>query len=171
MSKSTWLVALAAGVAFVSVACGARLPPSAPHALLGHAVSFTLASNEGHVVTLPGRHGLTVVDYFAPSCVPCRKKVPALVAERKRLQAAGAELVLVGVLAGDEPTESAQAALTEWGLPGQRFLVDRDAIAVRAAGVDGLPMTQLFDANATLRWVAPEAAGPSQVVEAAQSLR
>lgn len=89
---------------FASFACGrGSPPPSAPSDKLGQAVGFSLPSDEGALVTmpLPGARA-TVLDFFGPTCEPCKRSVPAIHARRAELAQKGAKLVLVGVLADGE---------------------------------------------------------------------
>lgn len=164
------LVALAVALS----ACGhaaAALPPSAPSTLLGKRITYTLvSSDEGAPTPVPSAGRVTVVDYWAPTCVPCQKTLPALVARRGELSSAGAELVLVVVLGSAESTADAQRTLVEWGVAGEGFLVDRDEVAARQADVRALPATQVFDAHGALRWVAPEGAPAGDVVHAARAV-
>lgn len=158
--------------AVLTQACAASRPtgpPSAPGEQLGRAVSFALVSNQGQPVALPAAARVTVVDFWAPTCKPCREKVPALVARRAELESAGAALVLVGVLAEGESTEDAAAALRAWGVGGVPFLIDRDDVSARQAGVTALPATHVYDPDGVLRWIAAESATAGDVIEAARA--
>jgi thiol-disulfide isomerase/thioredoxin len=158
--------ALAIVIALATAGCGNSAPPSAPNSLLGQTVSFSLPSNTGSLVSVPvpGAH-YTVLDFFAPNCKPCKKKLPKLYAKRAALQAKGADLVLVADL-GDATTDDAQKALASWGVGGATFLVDHGDVSRVSAGVRGLPATLVLDAHGTLRWAAPPTATAEQVVEA-----
>lgn len=145
--------------------CGGRPSPTPinPHA---RNVTFTLPSDEGALVTVPlAGARTTVVDFFGPTCEPCKAKVPALVARRDALEKKGAKLVLVAVLADGESTEDAKRALTAWGVSAP-FLVDRDGTGRREAGILTLPATTVLDASGALRWSAPERATADDVVAA-----
>jgi hypothetical protein len=82
----------------------------------------------------------------------------------------GAELVLVAVLAVSESTDDMRRTLASWGVGGESFLVDREGVSEREAGVSALPATQLFDRLGALRWVAPPGASPDDVVAASAAL-
>lgn len=167
MSSSTLFIALAGlPLALALAGCGHGPPPSAPNSLLGQTVSFSLPSDAGALVSVPVSGArYTVLDFFAPSCKPCSKKLPKLYAKRDALQAKGAQLVLVGDL-GDATTDDAQKALASWGLQGATFLVDHGDVSRVSAGVTGLPATLVLDAKGTLRWAAPPTATAEQVVDA-----
>jgi len=132
-------------------------------------VSLALPSTEGDLVELPQSNAkFTVIDAFAPTCEPCAKKVPALVAQRDELAELGARLVLVAVLSDDESDEAAAAALSSWGV-SSAFLVDRGEVLRRSLGVDSLPATMVLDATGKVRWAAPSDADAKAVVAAAEA--
>jgi cytochrome c biogenesis protein CcmG, thiol:disulfide interchange protein DsbE len=64
---------------------------------------FDLSAYRGHPV---------VINFWQPSCVPCRTEFPLLVAKAKEHAADG--LVIVGVLTGDGP-EAARAFTAQYG--------------------------------------------------------
>ncbi len=154
--------AIVAGLA----GCKGGPPPSAPSDKLGQSVSFSLPSDEGALVTvpLPGARS-TVLDFFGPTCEPCKTKVPALHAKRTELEQKGAKLVLVAVLADGESTDDAKRALGSWGVAAP-FLVDKDGTGKREAGVTALPATLVLDASGAVKWVAPPIASAEEVVAA-----
>jgi protein-disulfide isomerase len=141
-------------------------PASAPNPMLGRAVTMALPSDQGALVhiPLPGAHA-TVLEFFSPTCVPCRQRVPAILAVREELEAKGAQLVLVAVLADSESSADAAAALEQWGAKSS-FLVDNSAGARRDAGVEELPHTMIVDAAGGVVWVAPPACSAKDVVAA-----
>lgn len=165
------LLVLATDLAACGGGTAAALPPSAPTELLGQAIAFTLVSAQGEPTPVPVAGRVTLVDYFGPQCVPCREKLPALWAERQRLTAAGVELQLVAILDEGQSTEEAAGALAKWGVPGLPFLVDRDNVAAREAGLSELPGAQVYDRAGALRWQAPSAASVAQIVDAAMAVR
>jgi thiol-disulfide isomerase/thioredoxin len=140
-------------------------PQSAPSQTLGQPVSLTLPSDDGQLFVLEEQRGTVVLDLWAPSCVPCRESLPALVAREAELTDAGARLVLLGVLAGeDESTEEARAVLVSWGVD-RGFLVDREGASQRAFGVRELPATVVVR-NGAVEWVAPTGATADDVLAA-----
>ena len=150
--------------------CGSALP-SAPSPKLHQSVDFSLPSDTGSLVSIPlPSADITVLDAWAPSCVPCRKKLPALHARKAELEARGGKLVLVAVLSDGESTDDARATLSQWGVV-EPFLVDHGDTLRREAGVSALPTTLLIDARAVLRWVAPVDATAADVVKAVSALR
>ena len=165
-SMSHFAVLLTMIAATVS-ACQAAGPPSAPNALLGKRVEFSLPADDGSLVSVPfGGAQITIIDFFGPTCGPCKQTVPALLARKDVLASKGATVVLVAVLAESESTEDARKALEFWGVAGQRFLVDKDGTGMRDAGVRDLPSTVLLDEHGVLRWSAPPGATADEVVAA-----
>jgi len=159
----------------VACSCGGRsseatLGATSPGGL-GRQVSYTLVSNDGELtrVPIPGR--ITVLEYWAPTCKPCSKTLPRVAAMRDALRAHGAELVLVAVLAGDEPTEQAERTLVEWHIPGERFLIDRNEVSARSAAVRTLPTTQVLDATGSLHWVGDGSTGSDDLLAAVDAAR
>lgn len=134
-------------------------------------IVFYLPTNHGELRPVPPPGRASVVDYWAPSCEPCRKTLPELVRRRPELEARGVELVLVGVLAESESTEFGERTLALWGVPGEHFLVDRGDASAREGGVTTLPATQVFDARGALRWTALLGATVDDVMRAAEAVR
>lgn len=177
--RSARFAPLVLGVALSAAACGGGAssfgspPASAQNDALGTTTGFDLPSDEGALVSIPQPSAkVTVVDAFAPTCVPCQEKLPALVARRDDLASVGARLVLVAVLADGESDEDASAALESWGV-SSAFLVDRGDVLRRSLAIDELPGAAVVDASGKVRWVAPSGASAADVVataaQAAQS--
>ena len=134
--------------------------------LLGQPIAFSLPTDGGALVAVPiSGARATVLDFFGPTCAPCKKSLPALYASRDALAARGARLVLVAVLGDDESTALAASALATWGVKAP-FLVDRGDVSRASAGVSKLPATLVLDAQGTLRWSAPAGATAGDVVAA-----
>ncbi len=152
-------------------ACGARpLATSAPSAVVGQAVSLVLPSDTGALVSLPlDGAKATVIDAWAPTCVPCREKVPALIARRAELEDTGAKLVLVAVLADEESTEAARTTLASWGVVSP-FLIDRGDLLRRECGVESLPSTLIMDDRGVVRWVAEVGASAADIAAAVRAV-
>jgi thiol-disulfide isomerase/thioredoxin len=108
-----------------------------------------------------------VLDFFGPTCEACRKALPALYAKRAELEAHGAQLVLIAVLADGESSDAAQRALTSWGVRAS-FLVDSQGTGRREAGVTALPTTMVIDTRGVVSWVARSGATAEQTVAAAE---
>lgn len=149
-------------LALAAVACAA--PSRAPSA--GAPVSFSLPSNDGALVSVPLRGAsLTVLDFFAPTCEPCAKKVPELLRRRGEIESRGGKLVLVAVLASGESSADAERALATWGAPSA-FLVDRGDVSRREADVRALPAALVLGPDGAVRWRAPANASADDIVAA-----
>jgi hypothetical protein len=159
---------LAAAVV-VLISCAKTPASGAANAAPDRRVSFSLPSDDGNLVTVPLPNVTTVIDAWAPTCKPCRDKLPALYARRAEIEARGAKLVLVAVLSQSESTDDARAALASWGVNAP-FLIDRGDVLRREAGIASLPATLVLDEREHVRWVAPSNASADDVVSAA-SLR
>jgi thiol-disulfide isomerase/thioredoxin len=144
-------------------------PPSAPHPLLGREQSFTLPDSAGRFVAVPAP-GVrsTVVDFWAPWCKPCARDLPRLIKRATALHEDDIEVVIVAVLAQDEPTENAMRTLRSWGVL-RDSLVDRGGALQRNLLVRSLPATLVLDARGTVRWVSPESASVDDAVSAARA--
>jgi hypothetical protein len=157
---------LGLGLALTLVGCSARPAPSSPHPMLGKAISLDLPTDKGKLVSMPWRGPRAyVLDFWAPTCKPCREKLPELVGRKRDLEARGAALVLVAILEPSESTDEARRVLASWGVD-EPFLVSDSEAARSRAGVPGLPSTMVLDEHGTLRWVAPQQATASDVVGA-----
>ena len=154
--------------AAVLFGCGARsVAPSGSGAVLGEGVSFALPTNGGQLVRVPlSSVETTVLDFWAPSCTPCRATLPRLVEREAELNAEGARLVLVAVLAESETTAQAEATLSSWGVHDS-FLIDRGGVSESQAGVRALPTTLVVDRRGIVRWVAAENTSTDDVIAAA----
>jgi thiol-disulfide isomerase/thioredoxin len=130
-----------------------------------HEVLFALPTDSGGLVELPLAEGQSAVfDFWAPSCAPCKKSLPALYARRDEIASRGGRLILVAVLAIEESTDQARQTLAAWGVENASFLVDRDDVARRELGVQSLPATIILDARGKVLWVAPEGASSDDIV-------
>lgn len=110
-----------------------------------------------------------VLAFWMPSCEPCETGVRDLVARELELEREGIRLLLVAVLAEDEPTEVARQTLASWGVI-HPFLVDREDVARRPARVEGLPATLVLDDLHVARWVAPPGSSAENIVAAARAV-
>jgi len=155
----------------VLAACGGSSPasPSSPTQPTRTGVAFELPSDGGQLVPIPQPSSrVTVIDAFGPTCAPCREKVPALLARRGEIEAAGGKLVLVAVLGDGESTEDAAKALASWGATSP-FLVDRGGVLLRQLGLRGLPGTYVIERNGAVRWESTPTSTEDDVVAAALS--
>jgi cytochrome c biogenesis protein CcmG/thiol:disulfide interchange protein DsbE len=130
------VVALGARDQSTGVARGAAAPAISGLDLDGKPAD--LASLRGHPV---------VVNFWGPSCVPCRDETPLLVTKVAAHAASG--LVVLGVLM-DDPVEPAKAFEAEYGATWQT-VVDPDGAIKRAYRVLNRPQSYFIDASGILR--------------------
>jgi cytochrome c biogenesis protein CcmG/thiol:disulfide interchange protein DsbE len=89
----------------------------------------------------------TVVNFWGPSCVPCRDEFPLL--EAKQRQHAADGLAVVGVLT-DDPVEPARDFVRDYGA-GWPTVVDPDKAIKGAYRVVGRPQTYFIDRTGVIR--------------------
>jgi cytochrome c-type biogenesis protein CcmF len=97
---------------------------------------FKTADLKGHV---------TLVNFFASWCIPCRAEHPLL------RDLAGSGMVLVGINYKDK-TENGQAFLAELGNPYRVIAADASGRTGIDFGVYGVPETYLIDRNGVIRY-------------------
>ena len=111
------------------------------------ALALRLADDDGKLVDLARQRGKVVlVNFWATWCPPCRKEFPSLVRVRKRFARDEFEVLAVNV--GEEP----DAVFSFAGAAGFPILFDRDAKAMAAWSVRGLPATFLVDRRGQLAY-------------------
>jgi cytochrome c biogenesis protein CcmG/thiol:disulfide interchange protein DsbE len=100
--------------------------------------AFDLASLRGHPV---------VINFWGPSCVPCRTEFPLLVAKAKEHAADG--LVIVGILTDDAP-EGARSFVAQYGATWPT-VIDPGGALKAAFHVIGRPQSYFVDRSGILR--------------------
>ncbi len=88
-----------------------------------------------------------VVNFWGPSCVPCRDEMPLLVAKSTAHASSG--LVILGVLT-DDPVDPARTFVAQYGATWQT-VVDPGGAIKRAYRVLNRPQSYFIDANGILR--------------------
>ena len=99
---------------------------------------FDLAAHRGRPV---------LVNFWGPSCVPCRDEFPLLAAKLAEHEADG--LVVVGILT-DDPPEPARAFVDEYGATWPTVL-DPDKALKTAYRVAARPQTYFIDGTGVIR--------------------
>ena len=90
--------------------------------------------------------GVTLVNFFASWCAPCREEQPALMALARE-----PGVTLDGIAYKDKPTD-ARRFLDDLGDPYQRIGVDQDGATAINFGVYGVPETYVVDSAGHIRY-------------------
>jgi cytochrome c biogenesis protein CcmG, thiol:disulfide interchange protein DsbE len=90
--------------------------------------------------------GVTLVNFFASWCAPCREEQPALMA-----LAHEPGVTLDGIAYKDKPAD-ARRFLDDLGNPYRRIGVDRDGATAINFGVYGVPETYVVDGSGHIRY-------------------
>ena len=143
---SLLVVAIAAAAVVIIVVRGA---PSGAAIAKGQPVpTFSGTTLDGSSFDLAAERGKPVIiNFWGPSCIPCREETPLLAA--KAVQHAAAGVVIVGVLA-DDPVEPARRFVAQYGGTWQT-VIDPGGAIKRQYGVAGRPQTYFVDASGILR--------------------
>lgn len=143
------LALLVAALATLVVLVVVRTPAAGQRAAVGEAappiVGSTLDGTGFDLAALRGRP--VVVNFWGPSCVPCREEFPLLADKLAEHDADG--LQIVGVLT-DDPPEPARAFVAEYGA-GWPTVVDPDRALKTAYRVAARPQTYFVDGNGIIR--------------------
>jgi cytochrome c biogenesis protein CcmG/thiol:disulfide interchange protein DsbE len=110
---------------------------------------FSTADLKGHV---------TLINFFASWCIPCRAEHPALM----RLAKEG--IAVWGVSYKDKP-EDARRFLAGLGMPYQRLGVDAEGRTFIDFGAYGVPETFIVDAGGRIRYRMPGPITPASEEE------
>ena len=105
----------------------------------------TLDGSTFDLATLAGKP--VVINFWGPSCVPCRDEFPLL--EAKTAEHAADGLTVVGVLT-DDPVEPARDFVTQYGADWAT-VIDPDKAIKTAYRVAARPQTYFVDRSGTIR--------------------
>jgi thiol-disulfide isomerase/thioredoxin len=112
------------------------------------APNFELTGLDGASYRLSSFRGRVVfINFWATWCEPCKKELPAMqqfAGENDR-----AAVLAINV---DEPVDTVQTFLTEFGATELTVLLDPDLTAYDAYGVNRLPITFVVDPGGVIRY-------------------
>lgn len=140
---------LVAAVLAAGCAGRPRVPP--PHSAVGRMPDIVAPDLAGREVRVaPGDAALTVVDFWATWCEPCREQLPALDRIAARYRARGVEVYAIAL---DERREDVEAFVAERRV-GFPVLWDRGGATLAGPlGITRLPTTFVIDGTGTVRAV------------------
>jgi cytochrome c biogenesis protein CcmG, thiol:disulfide interchange protein DsbE len=141
------LVAVATAVGFIWLVRSGQ--GAGPHAAVGDPApaiaGTTLDGTAFDLASLAGKPVL--INFWGPSCVPCRDEFPLL--EAKLAQHGGEGLTVVGVLT-DDPVEPARDFVAQYGAEWAT-VVDPDKAIKTAYRVAARPQTYFVDRTGVVR--------------------
>jgi cytochrome c biogenesis protein CcmG/thiol:disulfide interchange protein DsbE len=140
---------LVAALTTLAVLLIVRSPETGQRAAVGEPappiVGTTLDGEAFELAALRGRP--VVVNFWGPSCVPCREEFPLLA--DKLSEHAADELSIVGVLT-DDPPEPARAFVAEYG-GAWPTVIDPERALKTAYRVAARPQTYFIDGDGVIR--------------------
>jgi len=140
---------LVAALTTLAVLLIVRSPATGQRAAVGESappiVGTTLDGEAFDLTALRGRP--VVVNFWGPSCVPCREEFPLLA--DKLSEHAADELSIVGVLT-DDPPEPARAFVAEYG-GAWPTVIDPERVLKTAYRVAARPQTYFIDGDGIIR--------------------
>lgn len=140
---------LVAALTTLAVLFIVRSPASGERAAVGDlAPSIAGTTLDGEAFDLAALRGRpVVVNFWGPSCVPCRDEFPLLAAKLSEYEDGG--LVVVGVLT-DDPPEPAREFVAEYGA-GWPTVLDPERAFRTAYRVAARPQTYFIDSGGVIR--------------------
>jgi cytochrome c biogenesis protein CcmG, thiol:disulfide interchange protein DsbE len=112
--------------------------------------NITGTTLDGSTVDLGALRGHpVVVNFWGPSCVPCREEMPLLATKAREHASSG--LVILGVLM-DDPVDPARAFAAQYGGTWQT-VIDPDGSIKKAYRVLARPQSYFIDRNGVLRQI------------------
>jgi cytochrome c biogenesis protein CcmG/thiol:disulfide interchange protein DsbE len=145
--RAWWAAAAVAVVVLALLAYSIATGPSAPPQVGEPVPDFQLTTLDGQEISLSSLQGnVTVLNFFASWCVPCREEAPDLEETWQAYQDQGVQFV--GIAYKDAKSR-AQAFLAEFGTT-YPSAVDPANRTARAYGVTGVPETFIIDRQGRL---------------------
>ena len=139
------VVVTGAILAFVRVTSSTDLPPISRGQPVPTIVGATLDGTPFDLATLRGRP--VVINFWGPTCVPCRTEFPLL--KTKLAQHAADGLAVIGILT-DDGAEPARTFVAEQGATWPT-VIDPGAVLKKTYRVVGRPQSYFVDRTGILR--------------------
>lgn len=116
----------------------------------GRAPNFTWKDASGQTVSFDSFKGnVTLVNFWATWCVPCKKEIPVLVAISNELAARNIKVIGISTDRGLSVTEDVSAFVKEKGIPYQ-ILISNDDLESAFGNIRMIPASFIVDANGTI---------------------
>ena len=147
MRRISIRVLLVGAIALGVVLAGQAAGP--PH-IGNKAPVFSLPDVNGKVwslATVVKTHKITVVNFWATWCPPCRGEIPELVAFYKGFAAKGIQILAVDL---QEEPKAVRAFASKQGMTFP-VLIDKTGIVADKYGISGIPTTYILDARGVVR--------------------
>ena len=111
------------------------------------APNFTWKDSTGAQVAFDNYHGkLTLVNFWATWCGPCKKELPDLVELSSELSSKGVRIIGISTDRGSNVIEDVRSFVHEHGIPYQ-VLISNEELEEAFGNINGLPTTFIVDAN------------------------
>ncbi|GLB49119.1 TlpA disulfide reductase family protein [Neptunitalea lumnitzerae] len=115
-------------------------------------LEFALPNTQNDTIAITYNHGkITLVDFWASYCVPCRKANPKYVALKERVQNPNFDIVSISI---DEDTKLWKEAIKKDKLTWTNLL-DSQKTIYNQLGAIGIPYTYVLDENGTILSINP----------------
>jgi thiol-disulfide isomerase/thioredoxin len=116
----------------------------------GRAPNFTWKDASGQTVSFDAFRGsVTLVNFWATWCVPCKQEIPDLVAISNELAAKNIKVIGISTDRGMSVTEDVSAFVKEKGIPYQ-ILISNDDLESAFGNIRMIPASLIVDANGTI---------------------
>lgn len=167
------LLALVALAALLLRPADPHAPPSQPGLATTvragrPAPGFTLLDLQGRSVQLAGWRGRPVLlNFWSPTCVPCRSEMPALQRAWRRLRRAGGPLI-VGVDSSTDTRDAVQRYAARVGVDYPLLLDPYEMTTMGAYHVYEIPTSVVIDDRGIVRQIHFGALTEAQIVQALQ---
>jgi thiol-disulfide isomerase/thioredoxin len=113
----------------------------------GRAPNFTWKDASGQTVSFDTFKGsVTLVNFWATWCVPCKKEIPDLIAISNELAAKNVKIIGISTDRGLSVTEDVAAFVTEKGIPYQ-ILISTDDLESAFGNIRMIPASFIVDAD------------------------
>lgn len=117
---------------------------------IGARAELTLPTLDGTELTLASLRGtVTLLDFWATWCAPCRESFPFYAELQARYESRGFAVVAVSV----DDDRQAVEGFVERELPPFRVALDTAHDVVRTFAPEGMPASYLIDRNGVVRFV------------------